>query len=455
MERGSFSRGRAGRNGLTAGFVVGLAFALTLAISPVSAGSKSPSAVGPFYSVAVSKSRSGHQTVRHINVLGISPGESVIVGCFDCGHPRPGFFTKGGADAASLTASPPIRVHRGTRLIIGAIAPGLIGRWKVYGLHPTFALLDQGCMPPSVTTLTAAEARDPSTIPRAACPAVCLSPQGAEFVLWRGTGGQLSEVEYAYGVWDHPTSIPSGQLDSAPTVAVHPDGQQDVFWQGRGGRLLEMWYTGKWNGPVTLSGPGTVDSAPAADVDPSGVDRVFWKGAGGYLWELSDPGGHWGRSVPFPSGQLGSAPSATTDQGGVQHVFWKGTDGRLWEIKGASRVARPLFAAGSLGSRPTVAVDSKGVDHVFWAGTDGTLWELANPGGQWFAHSEPFFSSGTLGSPPAVAIRSNGEEDVFWRGAANRGLYEYWYTGGIWHGAHHQRTAGKLGSQPAAAVACG
>jgi hypothetical protein len=451
MQGGSLDPGLAFRGGFVA-LIVALAVTVALVIVPRSAGSQNPSAVSPFFSSAVyTTSPSGHLRVTRFALDGISPGERVIVGCYACGRTQ---FSTSGATGASLTPSPALRARRRTRVIIGATAPGLIGRWKLYAVRPTLALLAQGCMPSSVTALTAADAKDPSRIPRAVCSGACISPPNSEYVVFRGTNESLQEVQYSYGVWDEPTTIPSEHLGSAPAIAMHRYGQQDIFWEGRDGRLWEVSYTGKWKGPVKLADAGKLGSAPSADVDARGVDHVFYEGAGGVLWEVSNPGGHWGRAVPFNTGPLGSAPAATIELNGAQDIFWKGTDGRLWHITSTWPGGRVLPGAGRLGSGPAVAIDAAGVDHVFWTGIDGTLWELSNPRGQWSRRSGAF-NSGALGSAPTVAIRPDGEEDVFWRGHTGRGLYEWWYTGGVWHGPSHRRIAGKLDSQPAvAAVVC-
>jgi hypothetical protein len=436
-------------NGLRAAIIAALVVTLIAAIAPGSArsgGPSAPSAVSTFFVSEVYGNQGGHPPITQFQVHGISPGEGVVLACSGCGSTQ--FHrSNGGTDEADLTASPPLRALPQTRVIIGAVFQGLVGRWKAYRVFPSFALVGSGCTPPSLTTLSVRNAKHLSGIPKAPCPPPKPFPTG-EYVFWRGSNGQLSEFVYAYGRWNSAVSIPSGQLGSPPTVAVHPQ-QLDVFWKAPDGQLKEMWYTGSWHGPVNLPHAGTLGSGPSDVVDARGVDHVFWRGTDGILWELSGPGRQWA-SASFDSGPLGSAPSAAITPAGEQDVFWRGPNRMLYEIRrtGRWRGAANLAGAGVMGSAPAAAVDAKGVDHVFWKGTDGFLWELTGAGTKW-SQAAIELPSGGLGSPPAVVIRPDTEEDVFWEGGARHGLYEFWYTNGLWHGPSRRKAAGQPVSQPA------
>ncbi len=281
-----------------------------------------------------------------------------------------------------------------------------------------------------------------------------VTPEGAstaEFVVWKGTDGQLWELKNTRRHWGRSTPPGSGRLASAPTILIRPSGEQDVFWRGTRGGLWELSDTGHWQRPVNLPGAGKLGSSPTAVLDTHGADDVFWKGTDGPLWEISDPGGRWGKSVPHTSsGPLGSAPAVVVLPDGEQDVFWKGTDRRLWEMRwtGSWHHSVNLPGAGKLGSAPAAVVDPNGVEHVFWKGTNGPMWELSDPGGHWGA-SVPL-NSGPLGSAPAAVSHPDGQLDVFWKGTDGR-LWEMQYTGS-WQKAATLPGAGKLGSQPAAAV---
>jgi hypothetical protein len=328
--------------------------------APASALSQGASAVNPFFSAAIFKTGvdNRHDTLTALELLGIGQSERLTFGCAACGGAR--FHrTDQPSGVTVLSPSHPVASTPTTRVIVGAVDPGDIGRWKLYGLqHNTFGVLAQGCMPTSVTALTDSDAGRPSTIPSAHCAAGTLSPPGSEYVFWRGTDRRLWEIQYAHGLWDRSAPDNSGALGSAPTVAVHADGEQDVFWEGLDGRLWEMWYTGRWNGPINLPGAGALGSAPVAAVAPSGIEYVFWKGIDNSLWEINRSHGHWSNSFPLNSGALGSAPTVAVHADGEQDVFWEGLDGRLWEMWYTGRWNGPinLPGAGALGSSPAAGV---------------------------------------------------------------------------------------------------
>jgi hypothetical protein len=448
MDGGLARRAGELRMRLAVAFAVALSLALTPALSRGAVQSPAPSTVATFFTRPVIViNRPGQQTLKRFYLLGIGPAEGVTYACSACGQAR--FIHSG----TVLRATHPITMGPTTHVIIGATASGLAGRWKVYGLRRNgFADLDQGCMPAGVTTLTAAEAADPSSIPQVSC-SIQYCPSGEEDVLWQGTDRQLYELQYAFRTWGSRTPVGSGPMYSAPTIVLQADGEQDVFWRGRDGQLREMWFTSAWNGPITVPVPVPLASAPAAIVDAHGVDHVFWKGTDGILWEISDPGGAWGPNAPFGSGPLASAPAATLLPDGEQDVFWKGTDGGLYEMRRTTgwSVATRRWGAGELGSGPTVAADTNGVDHVFWKGTNSILYELAGRGVHWPRRSR-YFGAGILGSAPGVAIHLDGEEDVFWSGYPGRRLWEYQYIRSNWYPAGQVAGSGVLGSQPVAAV---
>lgn len=437
---------------ISAGVLGALMSSLTLGLASgrgVLTATPARSVVSPFFEVVTWRTREPRKLVR-IHVLGVPSTEHVISACSACRGTH--FQSIVRYNRVTLDMPHPLRMSTHTRIIVGAILPGSIGRWLVIGYQKhQYRGLGHGCMPPDVTSLSARSAADPSSIPRASCTRTCPSPTGSEYVQWEGTDGQLWEMPYDGHNWGDALPVGSGTLGSAPSVVVRLGGQRDSFWRGTNGKLSEMWYGGFWTDPIQLRAAGRLGSAPAAVVATDGVEHVIWRGTNGWLWELSDPGGVWGASVPLDSGKVGSAPTilATADSG--LDVFWEGVHRGLWEMRyaGSWQAAHRLSGAGRLGSIPSAASDAQGVEHVFWRGTNGWLWEISDPGGKW-GKSVPV-NSGRMGSAPAAVSQTDGQLNVFWRGTDGR-LRELISHGSGWSNPIPRAQSGKMGSKPTAAV---
>jgi hypothetical protein len=435
-------------SGRRIGAVLGAALVPLLAGTPSfaraqTASAVSPSAVSPFFVVVVFR-RDRPSTLTGLRVSGVTRHEHVISACSVCGRTK--FAKKVQSHRVLLSASPPLRMRSSTRAIVGVTADGADGRWiRIRFQDHHYEGLDQGCMPPSVKSLTAAEAAHPSIIPKAPCG----FPPATEYVYWRGTDHQLYEQQYRSAKWRHPRAIGSGQaVASAPTAVVLSNGDRDVFWTGTDGWLHEMSYTtstASWSNPERLPGRAKLTSPPSAVVDAHGVVHVFFRATDRFLWEMAYRGGVWALPAPLNSGPVDSAPAAVALPDGSLDLFWWA--GGLYEMH-APQLAHKLPGAGTLGSPPTAILDSSDIVHVFWQGTNGWLWELSNPDSG--SGSVPR-NSGPLGSAPSAVIFPNNGQDVFWRGT-DGGLWELRWYSKEWHLSSAVPYAHGLDSAPAAVM---
>ncbi len=303
-------------------------------------------------------------------------------------------------------------------------------------------------MPPYVKHLTAADAADPSLIPKAPCGAP--EPE-TEYVYWRGIDGQLWEQQYAAQKWDVPEPIGSPHaVASAPTAVVLANRNRQVFWEGTDGWLYEMFYnasTTLWSSAQRLPGRQKLSSPPSAVVDGHGVVHVFFRSTDGFIWEQAYRDRSWASPWRLPSGHVESAPAAVTLPDGSLELFWWA--GGLWEmhylIQGAGH---KLPGAGQLGSAPTAVIDTHHTIHVYWEGTNRWLWELSNPDA---GSASVQVNSGELGSAPSAVIYPDNGRDVFWRGTGG-GLWEKRWYSKEWHPAAAVPNAHDLGSAPAAVI---
>jgi hypothetical protein len=431
------------------GAILGAVLATLLAASTPSfaraqPAAASPSAVSPFF-LSVVYRRHDSSTLIAVRVGGVTRHEHVTRACSVCGRTK--FAKTVGSHSVLLTASRPLRMRPSTRVIVGVTAHGADGRWIRIGFHsPHYEGMGDGCMPPSVTSLTAAEAAHPSIIPKAPCGL----PPATEYVYWRGTDHQVYEQQYVSPKWKPPLAIGSGNaVASAPTAVVLSNGDRDVFWTGTDGWLHEMTYTASsatWSNPARLPGREKLTSPPSAVVDAHGVVHVFFRTTNRFLWEMAYRGGVWGLPGPLNSGPVDSAPAAVALPGGSLELFWWA--GGLYEMP-PGRLAHKVAGAGTLGSAPTAILDSHNIVHVFWQGTNGSLWELSNPDSG--ATSIPR-NSGPLGSAPSAVIFPDNGQDVFWRGT-DGGLWEMRWYSKEWHPAAAVPKAHDLDSAPAAVMA--
>lgn len=393
--------------------------------------------------------RPDERKLVQLKFIGLTRRETVSYACTFC---RPGTFgvlAKHGNLEILRARVPPIITSR-TRFIIGAASPAQIGRFRLYAVDMArlrLRLMAQGCLPPGVTSLTAAVAQRLSLLKQVRCSTPVVNPAGGEYVFWRSTRGRLMERWYAGGSWSQPVALKARRLGSAPAVAVHANGELDVFWRGTHGDLWDTWFNGKWHGPVDL-GAGPLGSGPTAGVDAADNEYVFWRGKNGALWEKLFSDGSWSQPVALKAGRIGSAPAVAIHANGEQDVFWRGTDGNLWETWYAGWWHGPVdLGGGPLGSAPTAGVDAAGNEYVFWKGTHGDLWERSYSNGSW--SQLVALNAAGLGSAPAVAVHANGEQDVFWTGT-NHKLWDTWFTG-KWNGPV-DLGPGQLGLAPTAGV---
>jgi hypothetical protein len=383
-------------------------------------------------------------TLRGLVVGGATPSERAITACSICGKTK--FAKKVDLHRVLVRVLPPLRMRSGTRVLVGVTAPGEDGRWIVMGFQGgQYKGLGHGCMPPTVTSFTPAEAAHPSTIPTAGCG---FPPPDNDYVYWRGTDGQLYEKQYVPPKWSPPIPIGSGHgVASAPTAVALPNHDRDVFWQGTDGWLHEMTYTGFWSNPRRLPGREKLTSPPSAVVNAHGVVLVFFRGTDRFLWAMGDYGGVWSLPAPFNSGPVESAPAAVVLPGGALELYWWA--GKLYEDKWPTQQTPTLLsAAGPLGSAPTAIVDTHGIVHVFWRGTNAWLWELSNPDS---GSGSVQRNSGPLASAPSAVVHPDNVQDLFWR-STKGGLREMQWYSGKWNLSYAVPFAGDLGSAPAAVL---
>jgi hypothetical protein len=409
---------------------------------PASAASRS--AVSPFFLVVVFR-RHHPRTLIAIRVGGVTRDEHTTSACSACGTTK--FAKTVGSHRVLLSASPLLRMRSSTRVIVGVTADGADGRWiRIRFQRQHYESLDHGCMPPSVKSLTPADAAHSSIIPKAPCGL----PPATEYVYWRGTDHQLYEQQYISPKWKSPRPIGSGHaVASAPTAVVLSNGDRDVFWTGTDGWLYEMSYaasTASWSNPERLPGRGKLTSPPSAVVDAHGVVHVFFRATDRFLWEMAYRGGVWALPGPLNSGPVESAPAPVALPDGSLELFWWG--GGLYEMH-PPQLAHKLPGAGTLGSAPTAILDSRHIVHVFWQGTNRWLWELSNPDSG--SDSVPL-NSGPLGSAPSAVIFPDNGQDVFWR-STDGGLREMRWYSKKWHLSSPVPNAHRLDSAPAAVMA--
>jgi hypothetical protein len=139
-----------------------------------------PRLVVPNFEVAAALHADNHHPgrlqFRKVIIRGVPPSAHLSGGCTGCyfGQSRTHAFyvDEQTSTQTTLVAHPVAIFTRNTRILIAALTPGAIGRFRLYRADPNhvkIALVEQGCTPPGVT-LPFADAGDPGSIPRVRCP---------------------------------------------------------------------------------------------------------------------------------------------------------------------------------------------------------------------------------------------------------------------------------------------
>lgn len=222
-------------------------------------------------------------------------------------------------------------------------------------------------------------------------PAVGVTNSSHQYVFWRGRRGDIYEAWNYGGPWHGPMDLTSsqhwgvaGRSSSAPAVAVNPaTGAQYLFWRGDGGQLFDSSYAGRWGRPVGLGWRSA--SAPAAAVTDAGRVEMVWRTAGGdideawhqHRWHGPDDltaSGRWGSA-----GRASSAPAIASEPAAGRHLylFWRSAGGQLHKAWYASGWHGPRPTGWRAASPPAAAVSDSGHRYVFWQAGDGYLTEAS------------------------------------------------------------------------------
>jgi hypothetical protein len=140
------------------------------------------------------------------------------------------------------------------------------------------------------------------TAPRAARPAIAVSPTLGLVSDWRGSDGNLYETLYEKGKWVtfSPTweQLTSVKVAGDPALAYESTNGLVADWRGTDGNLYETVYSGgKWTtfSPTAGQLPSGVTMAgdPVLAIEPSNGMISDWRGSDGNLYETLYSASAW------------------------------------------------------------------------------------------------------------------------------------------------------------------
>jgi hypothetical protein len=262
------------------------------------------------------------------------------------------------------------------------------------------------------TTLTGHWRQEPAgyRVTYGAQPSVAIdTTDGAEYVTWRGSGGQLWVAVDQDRAWTQvDTGVLISQGGSAPSIAVDDHGIVTIAWRNYQNQLREATNaSGGWSSldpNVSITDPA---AAPDVAVNPvSGRVNIVWADASGGVWRYSStPGATSGRVSELPavtsSDQPTSAPAISVTPQGVTVVVWRDFDGRLFQDIGTSgswNASETAVVVRQQSTGPQLATFG-GSAFVVWANAAGSIYKATGTAGTWTVRG---LGVNTAGGAPAV-----------------------------------------------------
>jgi hypothetical protein len=287
----------------------------------------------------------------------------------------------------------------------------------------------------AILLLCSTRAATAQAIP-AATPAPVATPDGTEYIYFRGENGAIWQADSLGGIKEL-----GGSARGNPAAVALSNGERDVYYTSTEGAIWRLSFSPasqSWSS--TKVGGVTAGDPAVTAADPHTVFFRQTEGCGKCIYEASLSGETW--STGALGGNASGDPSVAANEAGADQVFWpevfegSGTGGiSEWYLSGGTwHFAR--IGGAPTSDKPAIALHADGTESVFFRAREGCINcidQLYWNGSSWATQAIGGNSSG----PPVTADEGDTHASLYFReGEGSNPIYSLFgnpvYPGGSW-----------------------